>query len=78
MCLCKVHHLDRLGFRDVHLLSKNLRESIDEERLSGSLSVNILNDFGRESLTDLVRILSKEFLHLLECKNLAIQIRLGY
>ena len=45
MCLCVVLHGNRFGFRDVHLLSENLREPVDEKGLSGSLSVNILNDF---------------------------------
>ena len=59
---------NHLGFRNVHLLSQDLRESVHEKRLSSSLSVNILNDFERESLADFACILSKEFLHLFECK----------
>ena len=66
MCFCKVRHLDRFIFRESYLLSQNLCESVDEERLSGSLFVNILNDFGREGLADFICILCKELTDLLK------------
>ena len=51
-------------FRDVHLLGEQLCQSVHEDRLPGSLSVEPLNDFRCEGLSDFVRILPKQLLHL--------------
>ena len=68
MCCCKVRHLDRLIFRDVHLLGKNLRKSVDEERLPGSLLMECFNDFVCEHLSDFVCILHQQIAHLFACE----------
>ena len=61
---CKVRPLDRLIFRDVHLLGQNLCESVSEEWLSGSLSMNVFNNFRGEGLANLICILCKQIADL--------------
>ena len=64
MCLRKVDYLNRFAFGDTEFLSENLREPIDEERLSCCLFMDRFNDFRGELLSDLVGVLGKEFTNL--------------
>ena len=63
MCHCKC-----FSFRNVHIFCEYLCESVDEKGLSACLLVNRFNDFWGKSLSDFGGILSKQFLHLSECK----------
>ena len=64
VCRCKVRHRYRLALRNVQLLGENLRESVNEERLPGSLLMDSCDNLWHEGLPDFVRILSKQFPHL--------------
>ena len=60
MCVQKVCHRNRLGFRNVQRLCEDMREVIGEYRLPRSLLVNGYNDLFLKWLTNLFGILSKQ------------------